>query len=300
MARIAPKGLTTVTKRLLVNTGNGMFGRALIEQLLDRDDIEIRAMVRDASKFPLTGSNLEVVEADMDDPATLEPVTRDITHAFITSPMDEHITEREVAMIDACKANGNPLVINIAGAVNHEGDQLDSMHKAARQHLMDSGLPWTIVSPNSVMETSLMSFKEQIAMGQMFGVSGDGRIGLVALDDVARVMAEVVTGEGHEGQNYYCTGPAAVTLGEVAEAFTKVLPHPVEYVNMSDEDFTQMMIEYAGFKTKEQVEIGVMCHLRAWREGRASMVTDTVKEVTGQDPMSVEEWIRANKDAFVS
>ena len=288
-----------MTKRLLVNTGNGMFGRALIEQLLDREDVEVRAMVRDRSKFPLTGGNLVVVEADMDDPPSLEPVTRDITHAFVTSPMDEHITEREIAMFDACRANGNPQIISIAGAVDHAGDHLVSLHDAARAHLMASGLPWTIVSPNSVMETSLMSFKDQIAMGQMFGVSGDGRIGLVALEDVARVMAEVVVGEGHEGKNYYCTGPAAVSLGEVAEAFTRVLPHPVQYVNMTDEDFIQMLLDYAGFKSKEEAEIGVMCHLRAWREGRASMVTDTVQKVTGQDAMSVEDWISEKRDVFV-
>lgn len=57
-------------RKLLVTTGNGMFGRALIEQLVDRDDVEIRAMVRDRSKFTLSAANLEVVEGDMDNPAT--------------------------------------------------------------------------------------------------------------------------------------------------------------------------------------------------------------------------------------
>ena len=41
-------------RRVLITTGNGMFGRALIEQLLGRDDIQVRAMVRDRSKFTLT------------------------------------------------------------------------------------------------------------------------------------------------------------------------------------------------------------------------------------------------------
>ena len=35
-------------RRVLITTGNGMFGRALIEQLLGRDDIQVRAMVRNA------------------------------------------------------------------------------------------------------------------------------------------------------------------------------------------------------------------------------------------------------------
>jgi uncharacterized protein YbjT (DUF2867 family) len=47
-----------LSNRILVTTGNGMFGHALIEKLLDRDDIEVRAMVRDRGKFTLTGRNL--------------------------------------------------------------------------------------------------------------------------------------------------------------------------------------------------------------------------------------------------
>ena len=106
----------------MINTGNGMFGRTLIGKLLNRDDIQIRAMVRDRSKFDLTGTNLEVVVGDMDDPASLVEPTRDISHVFITPLMGANITEREEAVVDAAKANGNPHVINIYGAVRHEGD----------------------------------------------------------------------------------------------------------------------------------------------------------------------------------
>jgi uncharacterized protein YbjT (DUF2867 family) len=288
-----------LSNRILVTTGNGMFGHALIEKLLDRDDIEVRAMVRDRGKFTLTGRNLSVVEADMDDPASLELVTRDITHAFFSSPMDDKITAREVAMVEACKVNGTPHVINVYGSVRHEGDLLDSLHLAAIEHLKESGLPWTLVSPNSVMETSLFRSKAEIALGEIVGISGGGRIGMVALNDVAEVMAAVATSEGHYGENYALTGPVAVTMVEVAEAFTRVLRHPVKYVNMSEEDFAQMLIEYAGFSTPEEVEIQVVCHLRAWREGGASLVTDTVKQLTGRDPMSVEQWIQENQAVFL-
>ena len=276
-----------------------MFGHALIEKLLDRDDIEVRAMVRDRSKFTLTGSNLSVVEANMDDPTSLKPVTRDITHVFVTSPMDEQIIARETAVIDACKVNGTPHVISIYGAVRHEGDHLDLLHLAVIEHVKSSGLPWTLVSPNSVMETSLISFKEEIAMGQLSGISGEGRVGMVALNDVADVMAAVATSKGHDGENYELTGPAAVTLGEVAEAFTRVLPHPVNYMDISEQDFAQMLMDYAGFTTAEEVEIQVICHLRAWKEGKAGLVTDTVKQLIGRDPMSVEQWIEENKAIFI-
>ena len=286
-------------KRILVTTGNGMFGHALIEKLLDRDNIEIRAMGRDQKKFILRGSNLSVVTANMDDPASLKRVTEDITHVLVTSPMDEQITARETAVIDACKVNGMPHVIKIYGAVRHEGEHLDSLHLAVIEHLKSSGLPWTLVSPNSVMETSLIPYKESIAMGEISGISGTGRIGMVALSDVAAALAAVATGNGHDGENYELTGPAAVTLDDVAEAFTKVLGQPVNYVDMPEQSFAQMLMDYADFTSAEEVETQIMCHLRAWKEGRADLVTDTVKQLTRREPIPVEQWIENNRAVFI-
>ena len=285
-----------MTRRILINTGNGMFGRALIGKLLNRDDIQIRAMVRDRSKFDLTGTNLEVVVGDMDDPASLIEPTRDISHVFVTSPMGAKITQREEAVVDAAKANGNPHVINIYGAVRHEGDYLDSMHVAAIEHLKASGLPWTLVSPNSVMETSLKEFEEQLPMGVLLGVSGYGKVGLVALDDVARVMATVATTSGHEGKNYECTGPAAVDMSELAAAYSQTLGRKITYIDLPEDDFAQMLLDHAGFHSREEVETAVLCHLRAWGENRADLVTDTVEQVTGQPAMSVQQWVQSRAD----
>ncbi|MBM3662215.1 MAG: hypothetical protein FJW94_04880 [Actinobacteria bacterium] len=285
-------------RRILVTTGNGMFGRALIEQLLDRDDVLVRAMVRDRASFKLSGSNLEVVVGDMDDPASLVEPTKDVSHVFLTSPMDERITARESAVVDACAANGSPLVVNIYGAVRHEGDHLDQLHTAAIDHLKLSGLPWTLVSPSSVMETSLAPIAAQLPMGMFFGMSGGGKVGLVALEDVARVMAEVVLTDGHEGQNYLCTGPAAVDMTQVAAAFSEVLGREIRYEDLPEDDFADLLLEHAGYSDRAELEVTVLCHLRAWKEGRADLVTKTVEQVTGRPPMSVSEWISGHVADF--
>jgi len=255
-------------------------------------------MVRDRSKFTTTAPNLEVVEADMDDPASLVGPVSDVTHIFLTSPMDDHITTREVAVIDAAKAAGSPHVIDIYGAVRHEGDRLDSMHVAAIDHLKGSGLPWTLVSPNSVMETSLGPYLEQLSMGAWMGVSGYGKVGMVALQDVARVLATVVMSEGHESQNYECTGPVAVDMPQIAATFADVLGKKIEYIDLPEDEFADMMLKHGGYTDRGELEINVLCHLRAWREGKADLVTDTVKQVTATPPMSIRDWVQANKQRF--
>ncbi|MCH9816431.1 MAG: NAD(P)H-binding protein [Actinomycetia bacterium] len=53
-----------------------MFGRALIKALAGREDIQVRAMVRDVAKFDVTAPNVEVVTGDMDDPSSLVAPTQ--------------------------------------------------------------------------------------------------------------------------------------------------------------------------------------------------------------------------------
>lgn len=287
-----------MTRTLLVTTGNGMFGRALIEQLLGNDQVRIRAMVRDRAAFTLQAPNLEVVVGDMDRPESLLAPVTGVSHVFLTSPMDDHIAAREKAVIDAAAQAGGAHIIDIAGAVQHHGDALSTQHEQAIDHLKRSGLPWTLVSPNSVMETSLNSFADQIPMGVVMGMSGHGRIGLVALVDVARVLAAVVITDGHEGQDYRCTGPEALDMPSVVAQFADVLDRSIEYVDLPEDEFAKMMLEHAGYTDRQALDTEVLCHLRAWREGGAELVTDTVADVTGSPAMPLREWIELNRARF--
>lgn len=52
-----------------------------------------------------------------------------------------------------------------------------------------------------------------------------------------------------------------------------------------------MLVKHAGYKDREAVEIGVLCHFRAWREGRAEALTDTVEQLTGQQDSRCSSWL---------
>lgn len=282
-----------MTTRVLITTGNGMFGQAVIRQLVGRDDIAVRAMVRDRSRFTLESDNLEVVTGDLDDPASLTEPMRDVSHVFLATPMDDHIEQRERAVVDAAvAAGGGAHAVVIYGAVAHAGEMLDLQHRASLEHLKASGLPWTVVSPNSVMETSLGPLKEQVPMGIVVGISGHGLVGLVAVDDVARVVATVLTGSGHEGQEYVCTGPEAVDMPYVVAIFSRQLDRKIDYFDLPEEEFTKLLLDHGGYSSREQLELEVLSHLRAWRRGGAMKVTETVRDLTGRPAMSVGEWVR--------
>lgn len=282
---------------ILVTTANGMFGNRLV-QILSARGCSLKAMVRDRAKFGTPPPGTEVVVADLDRPETLVPALEGVDRVFLASPMHPSLANREKGLLDMAKAAGVRHVVRIHGAVRHEGDFLSSLHGAVIGHLKDSGMGWTLISPNSVMETSLLGYAPSIReYGVIMGMSGRGRIGLVALDDAVEVAALALTREGHQGQNYEITGPEALDLYRVAEAFTRALGKPVAYQDLSEAELKGVLQPFLRM-SDEEMDINVLCHLRCWRDGRADLVTGTFTRLTGKPATSVEQWIAAHRAAF--
>ncbi|NQU37881.1 MAG: NAD(P)H-binding protein, partial [Actinobacteria bacterium] len=264
-----------VDTTVLVTTGNGMFGGALIRELAGTPDINVRALVRDASRFTVSAPNVTVVVGDMDKPETLTAAVEGATHIFLVTPMDDHIVTRERAVTDAAVASAsNPHILKIHGAVEHRGDHLSSMHLASIDYIKASGLNWSLISPNSVMETSLLGFAGTVKMDAIFGMSGHGKVGFVALEDIARATATVIKqGLGGNGDNFLLTGPRAIDLYEVAEAMSTAVGRDVTYYDMPEEAFANVLLQEKIYPDRDSLETNVLCHLRAWGRGDASLVT---------------------------
>jgi len=279
--------------KILVTTANGMFGKAVAAALVEKG-YPVRLMVRDIAKCTISGENAEIVRADMDKPESLIPVMEGIDSVFLSSPIDSRIAEREIAVIKAAKAAGVKRIVKIYGAVKHE-DALSETHHAVMDYLYDSGLEWALVSPNSVMETSLYGFQPSIKyMNAIYGISGESRVGLVALKDVAEVSAVVLTSGGHHAKNYELTGAESLNLFDVAFVFSNVLNKRIDYIDLSEDTFSRMIRKNDKTITAERLELEILCHLRAWKNGKADLVTDTVRTLTGRDPVSLEQFVSDN------
>ena len=286
-------------KKLMVTTGNGMFGRALVDSLAGRDDVEVKAMVRNLDAFDVHADNVTAVRGDMDDPASLAAAVEGVTDVFLVSPMDEHIATREINVIDAVVATGADVrILKLHGAVEHRGDHLSQLHAASIAHLKESGLRWTLICPNSVMETSFLGLNKAIQFGMIAGTSGHGKVGFVALENVADATAQVVVDGGCVGESVMLTGPAAVDMYQVAADFSKVLGKEIPYNDMTEDDFANMVIEFGAFPDRETCEMQVLCHYRAWRRGDAALVSEDFERVTGRKAESVLQWIEKHKEHF--
>jgi uncharacterized protein YbjT (DUF2867 family) len=226
------------------------------------------------------------------------PVFAGVNTAFIVSPMDELVAIREANALQAAQETGVRRIVKLYGAVRHHGDPLDALHLASIEAIRESGLNRALVSPNSVMETSMLNQAEVIkSRNCLVGCAGDGRVGLVAADDVARAAAIVLTERDEQGANYELTGPAALTMAEMAAVLSEVLGRTITYQDMPETEFRELAVEQGGIPEGE-VDVQVMLHFAAWRRGDAALVTDTYRELTGETPTSLKEWVAAHQDAF--
>ncbi len=276
-----------------------MFGSGITDRLVELG-ASVRAMTSNADHARgMKRAGVDPVVADMDRPDTLGGTMVGVDTVFLVSPMDDRVQVRESNVLEAAQRAGVRRIVKLYGAVEHHGDPLGSLHDASVEAIRQSGLEWALLSPTSVLETSLLSMLPWIeATGSIVASAGEGRVAHVAADDVARAGAAVLADRSENGRNYVITGPELLSLSELCEILSRITDRPIPYMDVPDQELIRLLTDEAGMSA-EQAEIGVVCHFRAWRNGDAQAHTDTYHELTDRHPTRAEEWIEAHRDVFV-
>jgi uncharacterized protein YbjT (DUF2867 family) len=117
---------------------------------------------------------------------------------------------------------------------------------------------------------------------------GDARISHIDARDVGRVAAHVLTEPGHEEEAYELSGPEAITHDEIAETLTEALGRTIRYVRLSDEEYRKRLLAMG--LPEEEAEAWVDVNRVARTTDADSVVTTSVRDITGREPTSFEEF----------
>jgi NAD(P)H dehydrogenase (quinone) len=283
---------------ILVTGATGMFGGG-VSAALAESGVPVRAMTSNPDRVEqLVRPGVEPVVADMDRPETLDAAVQGVDTVFLVSPMDDRVQVREANVVAAAQQAGVRRIVKLFGAVEHHDDALGRLHDASVEAIRQSGLEWALLSPTSVLETSLFSMIPWIeAVGAIVACAGDGKVAHVAADDVARAGAAILANGSENGRDYVITGPELLSYADLCAIMSRVTGRDIPYQDLPDEELERLLVQEAGM-TAEQAEIGVICHFRAWRDGRAEALTDTYRALTGDEPTTAEAWITAHADVF--
>ena len=172
------------------------------------------------------------------------------------------------------------------------------LHWLAEQALNWSGLPVVHVRPTMMLEGSLLIFTPDSVResNQIRLPFGEGKTSPVAVGDVARSIAAVLANpQPHIGKIYHLTGPQSENMHFYAQEYSKALGRTITYRDIPVEPWREELLE-RGLPVHLVNHLATMGDLH--RAGRYDRMSDDVHTLTGQRPLSVQEFVRKNARAF--
>jgi uncharacterized protein YbjT (DUF2867 family) len=284
---------------ILVTGATGNTGSKLV-RLLAEAGAPARALVRSPEKAAsIHRLGLETVLGDFEQPDTLDAAMAGCDHLFLLSPPSPHQSEQERNAIAAAKRAGvgHVVALSVLGSSPDASVPFGRWHGEIDRHLVESGLPYTLLLPSGFMQNFLASAPTVAVQGALCGMTGDSRTSYIDLRDVAAVAARVLTSPGHQRKAYALTGPEALSGDEVAERLSAATGHQVGYVDVGPDAYRRALAGAGlpGWLVDRLIELNIMM-----AAGHAGGVTDDVATLIGRPPRTFEQFAADHRAAFGS
>ena len=279
-----------LTGTLLITGATGKVGASLLGHL-DTAEVDVRALVHDESKAQsLRERGVEVTLGDFLKPETLGPAFEGVSAIFLLTPIHPDQVYQASNVIEAAKKSGNdPRVVRLSvHQASHEAPtKISRQHAEIEDRLVASGVPYTLLRPQSFMQNTLMAAPTVASQGRIYQPMKDGRLGMIDARDIGEVAAKILTEESHEGKTYTLTGPAAISFHDVVETLSEVLDREVIYVSIPLERAKEVML---GRGIPEWMADALNEYAKAHSEGYSDWTTGDFERLTGHPATSYREF----------
>jgi uncharacterized protein YbjT (DUF2867 family) len=281
---------------ILVTGAGGNVGHSLLDELATAGR-PARAAFHSADKTARArAAGKDAVTIDFGAPETLRPALDGVDAVFLLAAAGMGI-EGETNVVNAAKSAGVKRLVKLSviGAPA-EDFAFARIHRPIERVIEASGLEWTFLRPASYMQNFVNflapTIRSQHAIHTMIP---DARFNHVDTRDVARVASTVLASGGHAGQAYTLTGPRSFSYREAAATIGTVTGTPVTCVAVSEADARAGMQANGvpDFYAEYLVDLD-----RYYASGKADVVTDSVRALTGREPTSFEQFVRDFRGAF--
>ena len=235
-------------RKVLIIGGSGFVGTAVAARLA-RDGIAllIPTRRRDRVRHLLSLPTVELVEADVFEPATLERLMTGVDavvslvgvlHSRSGTPYGADFARAHVDLptriVAAARKAGVTRIVHISAlGADASGPSEYQRSKAAGEAAIRAASPdvgWTILRPSVIFgagDSFLNLFAGLLKTFPLLPLGGAGaRFQPVYVEDVANIVAEALTRPDALGQTYDVAGPRQYTLKELVKYVGEVTGHP--------------------------------------------------------------------------
>ncbi|WP_367125267.1 NAD(P)H-binding protein [Streptomyces phytohabitans] len=273
---------------LLVTGATGNVGGPLARRLHGQGH-HVRVLVRDPARAATLPNGIERVVGSLDSAADVARAADDVEAVFLVQTGSG--TAQTATVVDALRGAGAPRVVllsSVGARLMPLGDNpVIGGALAAREDLLRaSGLEVTYLRPNAFASNALW-WLDGVRAGRVVAATGEGRQAVIAPEDIARVAAVALTEDGHAGKGYTLTGPEALTAREMVATVAEVTGQEVEFEDVTPHAYAETSIT-AGVPEEQAYALEALHHV--FRLGRAAYVTDDVRNLTGEAPLTFRAW----------
>ncbi len=290
----------------------GSTGRIIAALLLEQG-LAVRAFVHklDARSNDLRQKGAEIIEGDLLNPASVQAAMKDVKRAYFTYPVADGLLEATTIFATSARDAGVELVVNnsqFQGTPDNPSSrdlQGAPSFRNLQHRLADRIFDWAqigavhIQAPpyyENVRALVSRSVAEHNAAFLPWG-DGDAVIPLAGAEDVARVAATLLAASNARSEKVYPLVSETLTVRQIVETLGRAIGRPVRYVPITDEQWADAV--------KERINPHALDHLaHLWQYFRSSkeprQTTNAIREVTGRNPQSLEEFFRANAKSIGS
>ncbi|MBW9118194.1 NAD(P)H-binding protein [Rhizobium cauense] len=286
--------LTKRSLRIAVAGATGQIGSALLSKLV-KEDVEIVALSRDPSTDRLPHGIAPMV-VDFEKPSTLSTAVEGADQLFVAHGTSARQVENEIAVIDAAVAAGVAHIVKVSVMGPPVRLHPFDWHAKIEAHLATRDVGYTLLRPSTFVDI-LKRRAAFVAQGTWGGAAGEGRVNLIDTRDVADVaLAVLLNQENLQAQRaYHLTGPASVSMPEVAAELSRLLGAQISYDHRTPEEHRKVLLEAGLSEMIADLQLGLD---RLFKLSVQAETTSTVFELTGQPPRSAFAWLKENLAAF--
>jgi len=274
---------------ILVTGATGNAGGEVARVLVNSGQ-KVRALVRSTHQGTLL-EGVEGVTGDLNRPETLAAALSGVQGVFLLSGYQDM-----PGLLARMRRAGVERVVLLSGSSAPTGDMSNAITRymvRSEIAVRESGVPWTILQPNSFMSNALRWAPQIRAGDPVRAPFPNVRVAAIDPFDLAQVAAQALISAEHEGKSYRLSGPESLLPEEQVAILGRVLGRALQFKGLSDEEAraemnASMPAEY------------VTAFFSFFAEGKLdeSRVLPTVEEITGKRPRPLLEWALMHADAF--